>query len=254
LRSSFAFGIVIIGLLFSGTSCSPVYYTPTVAISPGLEEKDDMILMGSMIASGSGGLNLELSYSPLNNIGVLLRKTELYKEYTSFNTNTTTGVIIRENRRIKHSNFDVGVGWYKYFFEAIHLNAYATGGRGFFKDDIFRGSFLKIGIHPSIIFDFNRFDVGLHSSFLKLNYSNLHYDFNFREESQFAYLTANNKHSIREFFLSSRFKVNRSFLDFQIGFSDNLSNPSFRQDKVSVSIGLVLDLDKLFRKGLLKNK
>ena len=87
-------------------------------------------------------------------------------------------VLVVQAIAVSQSNFDEVV-------VAVGVANRATTTRGNFRDDLFRGSYYRMGVHPSIIFQMNKiFELGIHGSFLKLSYNEPLFDLEIDKISQ----------------------------------------------------------------------
>lgn len=96
----------------------------------------------------------------------------------------------------------------------------------------------RYGIQPSFGYKSKYFSVAVSSRIVNLRYSNIEGDLIYGGESQVDYLRDNASNILIEPAFTIRGGFEKIKLQLQVGYSWNVSNESFRQDKEFVTLGL----------------
>lgn len=101
---------------------------------------------------------------------------------------------------------------------------------------------LRFGIQPSLGYKSNHFEAAISSRFASLNYSNIEGDLIFENVNQVNYLNDNKSNFIIEPALILRGGFEQIKLQLQLGYSLNVTESDFKQDKAFGTIGLNFNL------------
>lgn len=99
-------------------------------------------------------------------------------------------------------------------------------------------SIFRYGVQPNFGFKSKYFSAAVSSRFVNLRYSNINGDLMYAGENAANYLRENNSHFLVEPALTLRGGVDKIKLQLQVGYSWNVTNENFRQDKEFVTLGL----------------
>jgi hypothetical protein len=99
-------------------------------------------------------------------------------------------------------------------------------------------SVLRYGIQPNFGYKSNNFSAALSSRVVNLTYSNIEGDLIFDGVDQVNYLKDNSSNFLIEPALTLRGGFEKIKLQLQYGYSINLSNNDFTQDKSYLTLGL----------------
>jgi hypothetical protein len=97
---------------------------------------------------------------------------------------------------------------------------------------------MRIGVQPNIGYKSTYFSAALSSRIVHLSYNNVDGDLIFENVNQPDYLRENSSILLLEPALTVRGGLAKVKLQLQYGYSLNLSNQDFRQDKVFLTVGL----------------
>lgn len=236
--TTFLLMLLVLGCI----QCTPIYYAPLNTISPNLKEKGDIAISGNILNNFTKGISIDIATSPLDNFGILVKHSRQKYPYSTFVMDTSDGYY--QNRSIQFNTTDLAIGAYTSFSEWVQFKFYTSIGTTSFRDDIFNGKISKIGIHPSIEFQSNYVDIGLHGNLNRLKYHKLKEDMIIDGLSQNAYLTNYADHFMAEVYLSVTKKIDSQLtINSEIGVSRNISHPAFKQQTILYSGGVTINLN-----------
>lgn len=133
-----------------------------------------------------------------------------------------------------------------FVFEAYGLLGFGTMENNFpstqvenpeSKGDI-SANVLRVGIQPNFGYKSKYFEVALSSRIVNLMYNSIEGDLIFNGKNQIDYLTDNKSSFLLEPALTVRGGLENIKLQIQYGYSHNLSNSTFKQDKSFLTLGL----------------
>lgn len=224
-------------LLFLGLSaCSPKYYVPNTQNVPLISEK--------------GETNINLSG---NDHQVSLHGAFGLTDALAIEVNG--GLILpneADNGNRGSGNFgELGLGYFKQFGEYWVFEAYGIGGIGSMENRMpstiedypdtkgnINANMLRLGVQPNFGFKTKYFTAAVSSRFMNISYHKIRGDLMYSNENQVDYLNRNSSLFLIEPALTLRGGFEKIKLQFQTGYSVNVTNSSFRQDHFYVSIGL----------------
>lgn len=222
--------------LFSLFSCSPKFYSPNTQNVPLISEQGE----GNINFSTNGNqFELQAAYGVTNHFGMQLNGG-LFIPKNLDNGNGGSGKF-----------GELGLGYFTSFDEKWILEAYGLGGFGTVENHMpstledypgttgnISANLLRIGVQPSFGFKSKYFTIALSSRIVNLSYHKLRGDLTYRDELQTDYLRDNASTFLIEPALTIRGGIEQFKLQVQYGYSFNLTNPSFRQDHILLTLGL----------------
>lgn len=228
---------IIVGLL-ALTSCSPKYYVANTQNVPLLSERGEIDLN----LTGNGDkVEFQGAYAVTDHFGL----------------QANGGVFIP-------SNLDNGNGGSGKFIELgggyfTKLNAsenwifetYGLAGFGTMENHLpstledypqttgkINANLLRLGIQPSVGYKTEHFVIALSSRFVHLSYDKISGNLNYNGKDQSEYLRENSSNVLIEPALTIRGGFEKVKLQLQYGYSFNVTDVNFRQEKPFLSIGL----------------
>lgn len=224
--------LILGGFLLAG--CNPKFYTPNTQNVPLISEK--------------GETNLTLSGN-----GNQIEFQGAYGVTEGFAIQASGGLFIPsdlDNGDGGSGNFiEFGGGYYKplsdnFVFETYGLIGFgsmenhfpSTGGTNTGKD--ISANILRIGVQPSIGYKSKNFSAAFSTRLANLSYGKIDGDLIYDGENQVDYLTDNKSNILLEPAITIRGGLEKLKLQVQYGYSLNLSNSDFKQDKTLLTVGL----------------
>lgn len=229
--------LLIISLsIFVLTSCSPKYYTANTQNVPLISAPAEK----NITVSGNGNqVELQGAVGITDKIALQLNG----------------GLFIpadEDNGDGGKGNFiEVGGGYYKEVMPNWVFETYALVGVGSFQNDFpstvaanpsttgkLSGNIFRVGIQPNFGYKSKNFEAIISSRFVNLSYNNIKGDLIYGGEDQNAYLKDNASNFLIEPALTLRGGFEKIKLQLQYGYSFNVSDRDFRQDKEFLTLGL----------------
>lgn len=232
MRYAFIPGLFLIALI---TGCNPKFYSPNTQNVPLISEK--------------GETNLTLSAN-----GNQVEFQGAYGVTESFAIQANGGLFIPSDLDNGSGGsgkfFEAGAGYYtpvsdNFVFETYGLIGFGNVENHFpstdntppSKGDI-SANIIRFGIQPNFGYKSKYFSAAVSTRFVNLMYNNIDGDLIFDGENQMDYLENNKSNFLIEPALTLRGGMERLKLQLQIGYSLNVSNSDFKQDKTSMTLGL----------------
>lgn len=228
---------IIIGflLLILITGCNPKFYSPNTQNVPLISEKGET----NLTLSGNGNqIEFQGAHGITNSIAIQANGG-LFIPSDLDNGSGGSGKF-----------FEVGAGYYTpvadgFVFETYGLIGFGNMENHFpssdnaatLKGDI-SANIVRFGIQPNFGYKSKYFSAAVSSRFVNLMYTGIDGDLIFDGDNQINYLEANKSNFLIEPALTLRGGLERLKLQLQIGYSLNLSNSDFKQDKTSMTLGL----------------
>lgn len=233
MRYTYVIGLALV-ILMAG--CNPKFYSPNTQNVPLISEK--------------GETNLTLSGNP--------NQVEFQGAYgvtDAFAIQVNGGLFIPsdlDNGDGGSGNFfEVGGGYYRpvadnFVFETYGLIGFGSVENHFpstsaansgLKGDV-SANILRFGIQPNFGYKSKYFSAAVSTRLVNLMYNSIDGDLIFDGENQMDYLKSNKSNFLFEPALTLRGGFEKLKLQVQYGFSLNLSNTDFRQDKSTLTVGL----------------
>lgn len=223
-------------LLLGLSACSPKFYVPNTQNVPLISEKGETNLT---LAGGNHRVSVHAAYGLANGLAIALNGG-LVLPNEADNGNRGSG------------NFaELGLGYFKGFGEYWVFEAYGIGGIGSMKNRMpsttekypntngdIDANMLRLGIQPNFGIKTKYFTAALSSRFVNVSYSKIRGDLIYSDESQIEYLKRNSSQFLIEPTITLRAGFEKIKLQVQGGYSINVTNNSFRQDHLYISVGL----------------
>ena len=227
--------LILVSIGIGLIACSPKYYSPNTQNVPLISQKGET----NLTVSGNGNqVEFQGAYGVTDNIA-LQANGGLYIPSNLDNGNGGSGKFI-----------EVGGGYFNPVAENWVFETYAIVGFGGFENHFpstkadnpstsgdISASILRIGIQPNFGYKSKYFSAAVSSRIVNLSYSNIKGDLIF-DGNQKKYLEDNSSNFLLEPALTIRGGLEKVKLQVQYGYSLNLSNSDFKQDKTFLTVGL----------------
>lgn len=228
---------LIVGVL-ALTSCSPKYYEGNTQNVPLLSEQGEIDLT---VSGNTGKVEFQGAYGITNHLGVVANGG-VYIPTNLDNGNGGSGKF-----------GELGLGYFTKIQESENwiFETYGLVGFGTMENHLpstvqdypttkgnISANLLRIGVQPNIGYKSEYFTVALSSRFVHLSYDKIAGDLVFENERQVDYLRDHNSHFLIEPALTIKGGLERIKLQLQYGYSFNLTDFDFRQEKPFLSLGL----------------
>ena len=221
------FSIIILG------ACQPKYYMPNYQDVPMLEQEGDFNIA---INGNTNQLNFNGAYAIKPNIAFKGQYGYYIPQEDSLG-NGGSGSLI-----------EVGFGYFKPLSEKINFECFGLFGSGHMENhftgqndktgnidaDIFR-----YGLQPAIGYSHENLEFAISSRLAAINYKRIRGDLTFKGDNQIDYLQDKPLQMILEPAFTVKFGLENIKFTSQLGFSLNLLERNFPQDKLYLGLGLV---------------
>ena len=225
---------VAVGIGFA--SCNPKFYSPNTQNVPLISEMGET----NLTLSGNGNqVEFQGAYGITENI-TIKANGGLFIPKNIDNGDGGSGKFI-----------EVGGGYYKPITENWIFETYGIVGLGTVENHFpsskasnpgtngdVSASILRIGIQPNFGYKSQYFSAAVSSRIVNLSYNNIKGDLIYGGQSQMDYLKDNSSNFLIEPALTIKGGLEKVKLQVQYGYSLNLSNNNFNQDKSFFTIGL----------------
>ena len=228
--------VIFTAALFVFTSCNPKYYSPNTQNVPLISAQGEKNIT---VAANGNQVELQGAMGVTDKIALQLNGG-LYIPKDQDNGNGGKGNFI-----------EVGAGYFKEVQPNWVFETYALAGFGSFKNYLpstiadnpgtkgdLSANIFRVGVQPNFGYKTKYFSAMVSSRFVNLSYSNIKGDLIFAGEQQLTYLKDNNSNFLIEPALTLRGGLEKVKLQVQYGYSFNVSNSHFRQDKPFLTVGL----------------
>lgn len=208
-------------------ACSPKYYSPNTQNVPLISEKGQT----NLTLSGNGNqVEFQGAVGITDNFA-LQGNGGLFIPADLDNGNGGSGKFI-----------ELGAGYFNPVTENWVFETYGLVGIGGFENHFgatdLSANILRIGIQPNFGFKSTYFSAAVSSRIVNLSYSNIEGDLLFDAINQTQYLKDNASNLLIEPALTIRAGLKKVKLQIQYGYSLNLTNSDFKQDKPFLTAGL----------------
>ncbi|MFA7081741.1 MAG: hypothetical protein WC135_03930 [Bacteroidales bacterium] len=237
MKKSFL-GLVLVSFLVTG--CSPIFYTPNTQNVPMISSKGD-----NKITVAGNGNQVELQGA--------------YGLTDAFAIQANAGLFIPRNLDNGDGGsgnfFEVGGGYFKSIKEVFVFEAYGILGMGsmenHFKSTVednpgtngdISSTIFRVGVQPSFGYKSKYFEAAISTRIVSLIYSNIEGDLIYSGNNQMDYLNDNKTNFLVEPAITLRGGFEKIKLQVQYGYSLNLTNTAFKQDKSYLTLGLSFKL------------
>lgn len=210
-------------------ACSPTYYAANTLNTPMISEKGE----SSITAAGKGGMyELHGGYGITDNLAVI-GSGSVYAPKSLENGNGGSGFLA-----------EAGVGYFNEFQENILFDVYGLLAFGSMNNQFpdnnekISARAFRLGIQPGIGYMHKYFSASFNPRIAFLNFSGINGNLTYEGVDQVQYLTDNKNNFLLEPTITLRGGLEKIKLQLQYGYSLNMSNPDFKQDKNILTIGL----------------
>lgn len=227
--------LLISVVVLVATSCNPKYYSPNTQNVPLMSAKGEK----NLTLSGNGNqIEFQGAYAVTNNVAIKADASFFFPP--KVNGDGGSGNLV-----------EVGGGYFKRVNENFVFETYGVLGFGSFENNLpstiaanpsttgkISANILRSGIQPNFGYKSKNFSAAISSRLVNLNYTNIKGDLVFAGTSQTAYLNNNSSNFMVEPAITLRAGFEKLKLQLQYGYSVNLSNSEFRQDKDYLTLGI----------------
>ncbi len=226
--------LIVVGLGLA--SCSPKFYTPNTQNVPLLTEKGETDLT---VSGNVNQVEFQGAYAITENVAIMANGG-LFIPSNLDNGNGGSGKFV-----------ELGAGYFMPIQEHWVFETYGIIGLGGFENHLpstvndypqtsgkISATILRAGVQPSFGFKSKYFTAAVSSRIVHLSYSKIKGDLTFEDKLQADYLKKNSSNFLLEPALTIRGGLEKFKLQIQLGYSLNMSNIHFRQDKMFLTVGL----------------
>ena len=230
--TKFLFLVIGFGLV----SCSPKFYTPNTQNVPLISEKGETSLT---LSGNDNQVEFQGAYGIGKNIAIKANGG-LFIPSDLDNGNGGSGKFI-----------EVGAGYFIPITPNWVFETYGIVGFGSFENHLpstknenpltngdISANILRIGIQPNFGYKTKYFSAAISSRIVNLSYNNIKGDLIYDNTNQTSYLDDNSSNFLIEPAITIRGGFEKLKLQMQYGYSANLTNSDFRQDKSFLTLGL----------------
>lgn len=225
-----------IGLLLLLSACSPKFYSPNTQNVPLISEQGET----SLTLTGNGNqVEFQGAYGVAPHISIMANGG-LFIPAELDNGNGGSGKFA-----------EIGGGYFIKIGDNFVFETYGLLGFGAFENHLpstvndypstkgdISANLFRYGIQPNFGFKSDHFNAAISTRIVGLNYSGIKGDLIFEDVDQVSYLNSNKSLFLIEPALTLQGGLNKLKLQFQIGYSLNLTNNDFRQDQTFATLGL----------------
>ena len=217
-------------------SCSPKYYTTNTQNVPLISEKGETNLT---LAGNGNQVEFQGAYGVGSNIAIQAN-AGLFIPPDLDNGDGGSG-----------NFFEAGLGYFKPMENHFVFELYGLAGAGSVENHLpstaninpgtkgdLSANIFRFGLQPNFGFKSKYFSAAVSSRFINLRYSNIDDDLIYNNQDAADYLRENNSLFLIEPALTIRGGLDKIKLQLQVGYSWNVTNENFRQDKEFLTIGL----------------
>ena len=218
------------------TGCSPLFYSPNSQNVPLISHKGDNKLT---VAGNGNQVELQGAYG-VTDAFAIQANGGLYIPRNEDNGNGGSGKF-----------FELGAGYFTPIQDNFVFEAYGLIGMGSMENHFpstkeanpqskgeISANVIRVGIQPNFGYKSKHFEAALSSRIVNLMYNNIKGDLIYNSENQIDFLTENKSNFLIEPAITLRAGIERVKLQVQYGYSYNLSNKDFKQDKSFLTVGL----------------
>lgn len=230
-----SFYLVVIAIL-GLTSCNPKFYSPNTQNVPLISEQGET----NLTLSGNGNqVEFQGAYGLTQNIS-FQANGGLFIPSDLDNGNGGSGQFL-----------EIGGGYFTPINEKFVFETYGIFGFGSFENHLpstttanpqtkgdISANIFRVGIQPNFGYKSKNFTAAISSRIVNLSYNNLEGDLIFDNINQVAFLEDNSSNFLLEPAITIKGGLDKLKLQIQYGYSINLSNSDFKQDKGYLTVGL----------------
>lgn len=232
MRYTYVIGLALVFLM---AGCNPKFYSPNTQNVPLISEKGETNLT---LSGNANQVEFQGAYG-VTDAFAIQANGGLFIPSDLENGNGGSGKF-----------FETGGGYYRpvadnFVFETYGLIGFGnvenhfpnSDGNSNLGGDV-SANILRFGIQPNFGYKSKYFSAAVSTRLVNLMYNNIDGDLIFDGENQMDYLKSNNSNFMFEPALTLRGGFEKLKLQVQFGYSLNLSNTDFRQDKSTLTVGL----------------
>ncbi len=232
--------LLVSALLVGLTSCNPKFYSPNSQNVPLISSKGEK---NFTVVTDLTRLDIQGAYGITENIAIKAN-AGFFIPSDLDNGNGGSGKV-----------FEIGAGYFKPLAHNLVFETYAIAGFGSFENHMpstlagspqttgkISANISRFGIQPNFGYKTKNFSAAVSSRFVSLNYSNIEGDLTFDGANQQTYLKDNSSNFLIEPAITLRGGFEKAKLQLQYGYSFNVSNSNFKQDKNYLTVGLNFNL------------
>ena len=218
------------------TSCSPKFYTPNTQNVPLISEKGEVDLT---LAGNVNQVEFLGAYGIGNHVAIIANGAVFIPSNLD-NGNGGSG-----------KSIELGAGYFLPIKEKWVFETYGIFGIGSVENHLpstkvdypltdgkISANIFRAGIQPNFGFKSKYFSAAISSRIIYLSYNKIRGGLIFEDELQSDYLRKNSSNFLVEPALTLRGGFEKFKLQVQCGYSVNMSNINFRQDKFFLTLGL----------------
>jgi len=228
--------LLVVGFGFGFASCSPKFYSPNTQNVPLISEKGET----NLTLSGNGNqVEFQGAYGITENIAIQANGG-LFIPVNLDNGNGGSGKFI-----------EIGGGYFNPISKNWVFETYGILGIGSFENHLpttkndypltngdISANILRVGVQPNFGYKSKYFSAAVSSRFVNLFYNNIKGNLKFENKNQQDYLNENSSNFLVEPAITLKGGFERLKLQVQYGYSINLSNNDFKQDKPYITLGV----------------
>lgn len=228
--------LIFLFVFFGLMSCNPKFYSPNTQNVPLISNKGETNLT---LSGNANQVEFQGAYGIGKNIAIKANGG-LFLPADLDNGNGGSGKFI-----------ELGGGYFKPITEKWIFETYGLLGFGSFENHLpstkvnnpqttgdISANILRLGIQPNFGYKSKHFSAAISSRIVNLSYNNINGNLIFDNESQTKYLENNKSNFLIEPALTIKGGLEKLKLQLQYGYSLNLTNNDFKQDKSFLTIGL----------------
>ncbi len=234
MKDTFKFMLLLSAILL--TACNPKYYTPNTHNVPLLTEKGESNLT---ICGSANQVEFQGAYGVSDQIAILANGG-LFIPKDLENGDGGSGKFL-----------ELGSGYFKELSHNFVFETYFLLGMGSLENHLpstttanpltkgkIEANLFRLGLQPNLGYKTKYFSMALSSRLVHISYYKINGDLIYEQVNQSDYLNKHASNFLIEPALTIRGGVEKVKLQIQIGYSFNVSNPDFRQDKSFATVGL----------------
>ena len=227
---------ILVVSIIGFSSCNPKFYTPNTQNVPLISQKGET----NLTLSGNGNqVEFQGAYGIAEHIAIQANGG-LFIPKDLDNGNGGSGKYI-----------EVGAGYFNEVQPNWVFETYGILGFGDFENHLpstvidypqstgdISGKIFRVGIQPNFGYKSEYFSAAISSRFVNLSYNGIEGDLIFEDINLPEYLKENSSNFLIEPALTVRGGFEKIKLQLQYGYSWNVTNSDFRQDKTYLTVGL----------------
>jgi hypothetical protein len=238
MRSPISFS-ALLSLLLLTAACSPKYYAPNTQQIPAFHQKGDMAFSAAI--GSDKRADIQAAYAASDWFAVQLNGGIFSKTEEEGTGDSGQGYLL-----------EGGAGYYKPFADdKLVFETYLQAGFGHMNNNFpstiamypattgkIDANLLRIGLQPSLTFTTKYFDAAFSSRFALLQFTDIKGNLTFNDVDQVRYLNDEKGQFVSEPAITLRLGYDKFKVQFQLGWSINMTAANFKQSEGWSSLGL----------------